>query len=136
LLDLVDISTEASTGDPEVSEEDPEQFLQLFLEGLRGDVDFLVSRLNEVTIGIYGEDQCRTTLTGLLDPEAELEIREIGQMASWDYVVDGVTTSIPDALPVEVQRFAGGETIIQELHWLSVDGLWTWFSDCGDPITG
>ena len=119
-----------------VSGEDPEEFLRLFVGGLRGDVDFLVSRLNEKTIAIYGEDQCRTTLAGLLDPEAELEIREIGPIAPWDYVIDGITTGIPDALPVEVQRLADGQTIIQELHWQLVDGAWTWFSDCGEPITG
>ena len=117
-------------------EEDPEQFLRLLVDGLRGDVDFLVSRLNEATIVIYGEEQCRATLVGLQDPQTELEIREIGPIATWDYVVDGVTTPIPDALPVEVQRLADGQTIIQELHWQLVDGLWTWFSDCGEPIPG
>ncbi len=117
-------------------EEDPEQFLRLLVDGLRGDVDFLVSRLNDATIAIYGEEQCRATLAGLQDPQTELEIREIGPIAPWDYVVDGVTTPIPDALPVEVQRLADGQTIIQELHWQLVDGLWTWFSDCGDPIPG
>ena len=119
-----------------VSEEDPEEFLRLFVSGLRGDVEFLVSRLNEKTIAIYGEDQCRATLAGLLDPEAELEIREIGPTAPWDYVIDGITTGIPDALSVEVQRLANGQTIIQELHWQLVDGAWTWFSDCGEPIPG
>ena len=117
-------------------EEDPEQFLRLLVEGLRGDADFLVSRLNDATIAIYGEDQCRATLAGLQDPQTELEIREIGPTAPWDYVVDGITTRIPDALPVEVQRLADGQTIIQELHWQQVDGLWTWFSDCGEPIPG
>ena len=117
-------------------EEDPEQFLRLLVDGLRGDVDFLVSRLNDATIVIYGEEQCRATLAGLSDPQTELEIREIGPITPWDYVVDGITTRIPDALPVEVQRLADGQTIIQELHWQMVDGLWTWFSDCGDPIPG
>ncbi len=129
-------TTSTTTTTSTVPGEDPEQFLRLLVDGLRGDVDLLVARLNEKTIAIYGEDQCRTTLAGLLDPQAELEIREIGPIAPWDYVVDGITTRIPDALPVEVQRLAGGETIIQELHWQLVDGSWTWFSDCGDPIAG
>lgn len=117
-------------------EEDPEQFLRLLVDGLRGNADFLVSRLNDATIVIYGEEQCRATLAGLSDPQTELEIREIGSIATWDYVVDGITTPIPNALPVEVQRLADGQTIIQELHWQLVDGLWTWFSDCGEPIPG
>jgi hypothetical protein len=117
-------------------EEDPEQFLRLLVDGLRGDVDFLVSRLNDATIVIYGEEQCRSTLAGLQDPQTELEIREIGPIGPWDYVVDGVNTRIPDVLPVEVQRLADGQTIIQELHWQLVDGSYTWFSDCGEPIPG
>lgn len=129
-------TTSTTTTMSTVPGEDPEQFLRLLVDGLRGDVDFLVARLNEKTIAIYGEDQCRTALAGLLDPQAELEIREIGPIAPWDYVVDGITTRVPDALPVEVQRLAAGETIIQELHWQLVDGSWTWFSDCGDPIAG
>ncbi len=129
-------TTSTTTTMTTVLVEDPEQFLRLLVDVLRCVVDFLVSRLNEKTIAIYGEDQCRTTLAGVLDPQAELEIREIGPIAPWDYVIDGITTPIPDALPVEVQRLAGGETIIQELHWQLVDGAWTWFSDCGEPITG
>jgi hypothetical protein len=110
--------------------------LVLLVEGLRGDADLLVSRLNPAAIAIYGAEQCRETLAGLFDPETELEIREIGETGPWDYVIDGITTPIPDALPVEVQRFVVGETRIQELHWQLVEGQWTWFTDCGVPLGG
>lgn len=117
-----------------VPPETAEAFLALLVEGLRGDTDFLISRLNPATIAIYGEEQCRTALSALLDPEAELEIREVGEAGPWDYVIDNITTPIPDATPIEVQRLAQGQTLIQELHWQLIDSQWTWFTDCGDPL--
>ena len=104
--------------------------------GLQGDPDLLVSLLNLATIDIYGAEQCRTTFALILDPETELEIREVGEIGPWDYLIDGITTPLDDVLPVEVDRFVAGQTIIQELHWQLVDGHWTWFSDCGDPLPG
>jgi hypothetical protein len=41
-----------------------------------------------------------------------------------------VATDIGDSLGVEVERQQAGETLIQELHWKSLDGQWTWFTDC------
>lgn len=116
--------------------ETPEEFLILLVEGLRGNPDLLVSRLNQATLDIYGEEQCRETMSQTLDPETELEIREIGETGSWDYVIDDITTPLDDVLALEVQRFVAGQTLIQELHWQLVEGQWTWFSDCGDPLPG
>ena len=114
--------------------EDLESFVSALVAGLRGDVDFLVSRLNQATIDIYGEEQCRANLPAVLDPESELTIREISEPGPWDYTIDGIVTPIEDAVPVEVERFVAGQTLIQEIHVKLVDGLWTWFSDCGDPL--
>ena len=116
--------------------ETPEEFLILLVEGLRGNRDLLVSRLNQATLDIYGEEQCREAMSQTLDPETELEIREIGETGSWDYEIDDVTTPLDDVLALEVQRFVAGQTLIQELHWQLVEGQWTWFSDCGDPLPG
>ncbi len=114
--------------------ETPEEFLVQLVEGLRENPEFLVSRLNLATIEIYGTEQCLSTLRQVLDPETELEIREIGEVGPWDYVIDDVVTPLENVLAVEVQRLVGGETRIQELHWQLVDGVWTWFSDCGEPL--
>ncbi len=119
-----------------VLSETPEEFLALFVQALRDDPDFLLSRLNQATMDIYGAEQCRATLNQILDPEADLEIREIGEPGPWNYEIDGIVTPLDDVLPVEVQRIVGGETRIQELHWQLVDGVWTWFSDCGTPLYG
>ena len=116
--------------------ETPEEFLVLLVEGLRGDPDLLVSRLNQATLDIYGKAQCRETMSQTLDPETELEMREIGETGPWDYVIDDITSPVDDVLALEVQRFVAGQTLIQELHWQLVGGQWTWFSDCGDPLPG
>jgi hypothetical protein len=119
-----------------IPDETPGEFLALFVEGLQGDLDFLISRLNRASLDIYGEPQCRDTLSQLLDPEVEFEVREIGDPGPWDYVIDDIVTPLSDILPVEVERFVGGQAIIQEVHWQLVDGEWTWFTDCGDPLPG
>ena len=107
--------------------ETPEEFLALLVQGLREDPELLVSRLNQATIDIYGAEQCLATLTDVLDPETTFEIREIGPVGPWDYVIDDIVTPLEDILAIEVERFVAGQTIIQELHWQLVDGLWTWF---------
>ncbi len=127
-------TTAAPTTTSTVPPETPEEFLQLFLAGLRADPEFLVSRLNKATINIYGAEQCLEAFSQVLDPDQELTVREVGVPEAWDYVIDDIVTPIDEALPVEVERFVSGETRIQELHWKLVDGLWTWFSDCGDPL--
>ena len=114
--------------------EDPEVFLGLLVNGLRSDAGFLVSRLNQATFDRYGEQQCIDTLPSLLDATAELTLREFGETGPWEYVTDGVSTTIENALRVEVGRIAAGQTLIQELHWTLVDGQWTWFTDCGTPV--
>jgi hypothetical protein len=106
------------------------------VEGLRGDRDLLVSRLNQATMDIYGLEQCEATLSQVADPEQNVTIREIGVPGPWDYVIDDIVTPLEDVLPVEVERFVNGQATIQELHWKLVDGVWTWFSDCGEPLTG
>ncbi len=114
--------------------ETPEDFLVVLVQGLRGDPELLVSRLNQVTLDIYGADQCLETLGQVLDPETEIEVREIGEPGPWDYVIDDITTPLNNVLPIEVERFVAGQTIIQELHWQLVEGQWTFFTDCGDPL--
>jgi len=127
-------TTAAPTTTSTVPPETPEEFLALFVAGLRADPEFLVSRLNQATIEIYGAEQCLEAFGQVLDPDQELTVREVGVPEAWDYVIDDIVTPIDEALPVEVERFVLGETRIQELHWKLVDGLWTWFSDCGDPL--
>ena len=119
-----------------IIQETPEEFLELLVTGLQSDPELLVSRLNQATIDIYGADQCLDTLGQVLDPETMMTIREVGEVGPWDYVIDDITTPLQDVLAVEIERFVAGQTLIQEIHWKQVNGLWTWFSDCGDPLQG
>ena len=129
-------TTTTSTTTTTLSDETPEEFLAKLVQGLRGNPALLVSLLNQVTIDIYGAEQCLATFGLVLDPETELEIREIGEIGPWDYVIDDITTPLQNVIGVEVDRFVNGQTIIQELHWQLADKQWTWFSDCGDPLPG
>lgn len=127
-------STTSTTTTTTVPAETPEEFLTLLVQGLRGDPEFLVSRLNQATIDIYGAEQCLETFRTVLDPDTTLEITGMSGPKPWDYEIDGIVTPQKNVLFVEVERFVAGETRTQELHWQLVDGLWTWYSDCGDPI--
>ena len=118
-----------------VPAEDPAAFLALLAEGLRGDTEFLLSRLNQATFDRYSREQCAQALPPLADPTAELTLRDVGEPETWEYATDEVVTVIDGATPVEVSRVAASQTLIQEVHWLLVDGQWTWFTDCGDPLT-
>lgn len=117
-----------------VPDEDPAEFLAILVEGLRGDAELLVSRLNQATFDRYGREQCEAVLPTLADATAELELREVGEPETWEYTTDDVVTVIENAVPIEVSRVAAGQTLIQEVHWVLLDGRWTWFTDCGDPI--
>ena len=52
--------------------------------------------------------------------------------AAWDYVTDGLTTTIDDAWTVPVTQ-AEATPPERELHFAPVDGTWRWFTDCGNP---
>lgn len=127
-------TTTSATTSTTIPIETAEEFLAKLVEGLRGDPDLLVSLLNQATIDIYGAEQCLATFQTVLDPETELTIREVGEIGSWDYVIDGITSPLVNVIGVEVDRVVNGQTLIQELHWQLVDGRWTWFSDCGEPL--
>lgn len=60
-----------------------------------------------MTLDIYGAEQCLETLGEVLDPETEIAIREIGEPGPWDYVIDDITTSLNDVLPIESKNDAG-----------------------------
>lgn len=140
-------STAAATGDgerdegaepageePEVVEEGVSAFLAQLTESVKGDRSFAIARLGDATLERYGAAQCEAYVTELDDDTFDVTVREVREPEPWDYTTDELTTTIPDAIPVEVERVARGETIIQELHLTrAVDGALRWYSDCGDP---
>ena len=100
-----------------------------------GDATTLADRLNQATLEIYGREACDAYLVTIVAiDQSELTMRTVVGVGPWDYVIDNLTTAIPDATSVEVSRLVNGETRIQELHWKLVDDRFTWFTDCGDPL--
>ena len=115
--------------------ESAEEFLALFNAAFEdGDVEFLFARMNQATLDIYGAEQCRTYLAAVIQTPVTVEFRELVGVGPWDWVIDDVTTLIEDATAVEVSRDVEGETIIQEIHWKLVNEVYTWFTDCGNPL--
>lgn len=72
-------------------------------------------------------------------PEQVFEILAVHDPAPWDYVTDGRTTTIPDAITVDA-RVTGSDangvisTAERELHVQLVGVEVRWFSDCGTPL--
>ena len=115
--------------------ETPQEFLAVLLAAFaNGDAATLLARMNQATLDRYGAAQCEA-YAGLVAGEAQdLEFREATELATWDYVTDEVTTTVAGVLEVEVERTINSQTLIQLIRWQLVDGRFTWFTDCGDPV--
>lgn len=97
------------------------------------DVAFLLARLHPDVIARYGgEDACSAYLSSI--PNPPFTLREIGPPEPWEYATDGQSATYPDAIPVEIERDVGGQTVIQEIHLVYVGNELRWFTDCGDPV--
>ena len=128
-------TTTTSTTTPPAEVETSDTFFALFLAAFAdNDPDTLFDRLNPATLERYGESQCRTYVDDVAGTAQDLTIRETSPEEEWDYRTDDVSASVTDVLAVEVERIVNGQTLIQELHWQLVDGRFTWFSDCGEPV--
>lgn len=129
-----DEGTEPAEEEPEVVEEDVAAFLARLTESVKGDRSFAIARLGDATLERYGAAQCEAYVTELNDDTFDVTVREVRDPEPWDYTTDELTTTIPDSIPVEVERVARGETILQELHLArATDGALRWYSDCGEP---
>jgi len=128
-------STTSAAPSTTAAPESAETFLsELNLAFEAADAEFLLGRLNQATIERYGSDQCATYLAGILPQSQGLSMRrEVGD-GPWGYTTDNVTTSLTGVSAIEVDRVVNGETRINELHWQLVDGVFTWFTDCGSPL--
>ena len=111
-----------------------ETFLADFSAAFRdGDIDYLVSRLNPAVTDRFGVDQCRTRVMALLDPTSSYTAKSTSEPADFAYTTDGITTVVPGTLTVEVDLVEEGTTSAVSIHLTAVDGLFTWYTDCGTP---
>jgi hypothetical protein len=119
--------------------ETPEEFLADWVDAHRAhDVDFLAARLHPLVIDRYGEDQCRTYLD-LIDGSAyaaEVLSVEPGT-APWVWALDGIETTVADAITVRLRRTEDGTTFLEgEVHLVAIGREIRWFTDCGTPLEG
>lgn len=100
-----------------------------------GDVDSMLPRLHPAVIDRYGDAACQRELeTRSADPTYAIAVKVVHPPAAWDYTLDGVTTTIPDAWTVEADVTALGQLEAREIHVAPVDGEVRWFTDCGTPL--
>jgi hypothetical protein len=136
-------SSAPSPPDPTISAdvqptESAADFVTALLQAIADrDSEFLLARLAEATYDRYGTDQCERFFSNLEDPTESFEVRAGGAPRPFEYVTDGVSRTIEEAVPVEIARVINGETIIQEQHVTrAADGTFRFYSDCGKPIEG
>lgn len=122
----------------ELPAESPGDFVTALLQAIAdGDSAFLLARLADATYERYGTDQCERFFSSLDDPTERFEVRAVGDPRPFEYVTDGVSRTIEDAVPVEIARVINGQTILQEQHVTrAADGTFRFYSDCGEPIEG
>jgi len=119
---------------------DPEALVRELIDDLvaairAGDVDSTLPRVHPATIERYGEAACLEELsTRAADPTYDIVIRAIRPPAPWDYVTDGVSTTIDDAWTVEIDLTSAAGSGAREVHLAPVDGDVRWFTDCGTPL--
>jgi hypothetical protein len=98
------------------------------------DAEALVALLHPATIERYGQAACVDALARTVDPTFDVVVHGVGSPAPWDYVTDGLTTTIPDALAVDASVTSNGATDVRTLRVALVDGEVRGFADCGTPI--
>lgn len=108
--------------------EDPAGFVADLAAALAaGDTAYLEARLHPAVVSLYGADACRATLSGASAPDRELTVAAVGEPGRWEWVIDGRTTPVDDAVAVTL---ADGS----EIHVAYVGTELRWFTDCGEPL--
>jgi len=110
-------------------------FVDLVAATRAGNIVSMLPRLHPAVIDRYGEAACQENLsTRAADATYEILVRSVGDPAPWDYVTDGLTTTIPGTWTVQADVTSAGTTEARELHVTPVDGGVRWFTDCGEPL--
>lgn len=106
-------------------------------DGAQGSV---AANLGGAVIDRYGVAQCEEYLASRdPSPEQRFEIVSVTGPAPWDYVTDGLTTTVPGTWTL-ASRVTGpnasGEVTTRDadLHVQVADGMVFWFTDCGTPL--
>jgi hypothetical protein len=117
-------------------------FVELETAVHTGSQETMADRLGGAVIERYGLEACTQDLARKEPfPEQAFEILAVLPPAPWDYVTDGLSTTVADATTVQARVTgpdAGGTitTEARDLHVQLVDGVVHWFTDCGTPLAG
>lgn len=119
-------------------EETPRDFAAGFTRAAQeGDVDWLLGRLNPAVIQRYGADQCRAYLrSSVIDPAMRLQVSSVSGPGTWEWSTDERTTVVDEVYRGDAHRFLRGTETTGNLWLANVDGILTWFADCGTPQRG
>jgi hypothetical protein len=98
------------------------------------DVDSLYARLHPAVIDLYGGEVCAAYLTSVIETPVQIDVRSASEIGTWIWVIDDRNIPIPQALDVEVDFTARGETVARTVHLALVGEELRWFTDCGDPL--
>ena len=102
------------------------------------DPEFLYDSLHPAVIDRYGEEACRMRVENF-GSELNLQFVKLIGFGPWDYMSDGLSTTIPDTYTVALNQTVDRVRQRSEAHFTlflpeakGVPNL-TWFIDCGDP---
>jgi hypothetical protein len=115
-------------------------FIRLETAVRDGNQESVAANLGGAAVDRYGISTCEAYLASRdPSPEQRFEILSVSGPAPWDYVTDGLTTTVPDAWTVQARVTgpnASGEVLTRdaELHVQVSDGMVFWFTDCGEPL--
>lgn len=95
---------------------------------------FLFNNLHPAVLERYGEQACRQYTSTARITGLSLEYIGSNGPEAWDWVLDAVTTPIPDAWTVTLVWRQPGLEEQREIHIAPTGATWRWFTDCGDPL--
>jgi hypothetical protein len=132
MVDPPSLEIGPSSPSPAPAGETVEDFVAVFNAAFdAGDATTLFERLHPIVLDVFDAGMCRSYLDDIVSttPPA-ITVREVGAPADWDWEVDGQVVTVANAIPVEVERDVGSQTVIQEVHYARSGDELRWFTDC------
>ena len=100
-----------------------------------GDGAFLRARMHPAVVERYGAAACDAFAAGSHTP-VNFTVQSATPPGVYAWATDGLSRDIPGTNSVNVTGVVDGQSQSATIHVAFVDGLWRWFTDCGDPLPG
>jgi hypothetical protein len=111
----------------------PDSFLRDLSSAIRsGNSQFLFSTLNSAVIKRFGAATCRDFVKTVHDPTARYTLISAGKPSPFTYATPGVSTVVPNVIPVKVRAMRDGTNFHATLH-IGESGHpvhYSWFTNC------